>query len=318
MSRWPFVGHRQAATPELPSVEESPQDSSRNHSAENSFGLDRVQTLEPRIEVVERELILPTSVEEPNGASKPRAGDDVPLIELRDVTRSFPGDPEVQALKAVNMKVNKGEYVSIVGHSGSGKSTMLNILGLLDRPTVGEYRIDGHLTGSLSEEERAAVRAQRIGFVFQAYHLMPRRSVLNNVLMPMAYAGIPREERHDRAVEALERVGLSHRINFMPGTLSGGERQRVAIARAVATRPSLLLADEPTGALDVNTSDQVMDLMGELNASGLTVMVITHDVDVAARAPRIVQLTDGRLTEGNVPDLAEFEAEFTPALEVAE
>jgi len=311
MSRWPFVGHRQASQSSQTSTP-APTEVILREVAESSPApnapVDAATSAQhDGLEIVTSSLILPETVTS-----------DVPLIELRDVTRSFPGDPEVQALKAVNLKVNKGEYVSIVGHSGSGKSTMLNILGLLDRPTVGEYRIDGHLTGSLSEEERAAVRAQRIGFVFQAYHLMPRRSVLNNVLMPMAYAGIPRDERHDRAVEALERVGLSHRINFMPGTLSGGERQRVAIARAVATRPSLLLADEPTGALDVNTSDQVMDLMGELNASGLTVMVITHDVDVAARAPRIVQLTDGRLTEGNVPDLSEFEAEFTPALEVAE
>lgn len=220
-----------------------------------------------------------------------------PLLELRDVTRSFPGDPEVQALKGVNLTVNTGEYISIVGHSGSGKSTMLNILGLLDRPTVGEYRIDGHLTGSLSETERAAVRALRIGFVFQAFHLMARRTVLQNVLMPMAYAGIPRGERESRAKEALDRVGLSHRMNFQPGTLSGGERQRVAIARAVATRPSLLLADEPTGNLDAATASSVMDLFDELNADGLTLMVITHGAEVAARAKRVLSINDGRLSE---------------------
>jgi len=222
-----------------------------------------------------------------------------PLIELHNVTRSFPGDPEVQALKSVSCSVEKGEYVSVVGHSGSGKSTMLNILGLLDRPTVGEYRIDGQLTGALSESERAALRASRIGFVFQSFHLLPRRSVLNNVLMPMMYNGTPRAERQDRAVEALERVGLAHRMNFLPGTLSGGEKQRAAIARAVASRPSLLLADEPTGALDIATADSIMDLFDEFNANGQTIIVITHSAEVAARGRRTLQISDGRLTELN-------------------
>jgi len=301
MSKWPFAGHRHQSEPQP-----APQ--------------PIVTQPEPALEIVENELILPSSVEEPLGISKPRSESNLPLIELRDVTRSFPGDPEVQALKGVSLKVDKGEYVSIVGHSGSGKSTMLNILGLLDRPTVGEYRIDGHLTGSLSEAERAAVRALRIGFVFQAFHLMPRRSVLNNVLMPMAYAGVPRAERQERAVEALERVGLSHRMNFLPGTLSGGERQRVAIARAVATRPSLLLADEPTGNLDQATANSVMDLFDELNDDGLTLMVITHDNEVANRARRTLRINDGRLTEATALDLdlSAFEAEFSPELEVAE
>ncbi|GAA1113929.1 ABC transporter ATP-binding protein [Arthrobacter flavus] len=218
------------------------------------------------------------------------------LVELRDVTRSFPGPPEVQALKGINLTVNDGDYLSIVGPSGSGKSTMLNILGLLDRPSVGEYRFDGHLTGGLDEDTRAAVRAQRIGFVFQAFHLMPRRSVLENVMMPMLYSGTPRTEREDRARDALNRVGLSHRVDFLPGTLSGGERQRVAVARAVVTRPSLILADEPTGNLDGTTTTDVMELFEELVTDGLALIIITHDLAVAQRAPTCVHIADGRVS----------------------
>ncbi len=223
--------------------------------------------------------------------------DAVPLVELRDVTRSFPGPPEVQALKGINLQVDTGDYVSIVGPSGSGKSTMLSILGLLDRPSVGEYRFEGALTGALDEDQRAAVRARRIGFVFQAFHLMPRRTVLENVLVPMLYSGIPRAEREERARAALERVGLSHRIDFLPTLLSGGERQRVAVARAVVGRPSLLLADEPTGNLDRTTSDEVLALFDELHGDGQTLVVITHDSTVAERAGRRVRIDDGRLQE---------------------
>lgn len=220
-----------------------------------------------------------------------------PLVELRDVTRSFPGPPEVQALKAVNLSIEAGDYLAIVGPSGSGKSTMLNILGLLDRPSVGEYRFDGVLTSTLDEDRRAAVRARRIGFVFQAFHLMARRTVLDNVLMPMLYSGIPRSEREPRARDALKRVGLGHRVDFLPGTLSGGERQRVAVARAVVSRPDLLLADEPTGNLDRATSDEVMGLFDELHSDGLALVVITHDEQVAARAGRRIRIGDGRLSE---------------------
>ncbi|WP_167050767.1 ABC transporter ATP-binding protein [Salinibacterium sp. ZJ77] len=221
----------------------------------------------------------------------------VPLVELRDVTRSFPGPPEVQALKGVNLKIRAGDYLSIVGPSGSGKSTMLNILGLLDRPSVGEYRISGALTSALTDDERAAVRARFLGFVFQSFHLMPHRTVLDNVLMPMLYSGVPRAERVDRACTALEKVGLGHRISFLPSHLSGGERQRVAVARAVVSSPRLLLADEPTGNLDARTSGDVMELFEDLNADGLAVVIITHDREVAERARRRVRIADGRLRE---------------------
>lgn len=220
-----------------------------------------------------------------------------PVVDIRDVTRSFPGPPEVQALKGINLTIDPGDYVGIVGPSGSGKSTMLNILGLLDRPTVGEYKLSGALTSNLSEDDRAAARARFIGFVFQSFHLMPRRTVLDNVLMPMLYSGVPRRERDDRAREALSRVGLSHRVDFLPGSLSGGERQRVAVARAVVSRPKLLLADEPTGNLDQRTSGEVMELFEELNADGLTLVIITHDQNVADRARRRIEIRDGRLTE---------------------
>ena len=219
------------------------------------------------------------------------------LVELRDVTRSFPGPPEVQALKGANLVVAPGDYISIVGPSGSGKSTMLNILGLLDRPSVGEYRLDGALTGELGDDDRAAVRARLIGFVFQSFHLMPRRTVLDNVLMPMLYSGVPRADRERRAREALDRVGLGHRVDFLPGSLSGGERQRVAVARAVVSGPRMLLADEPTGNLDQRTSGEVMTLFEELNDTGLTLIVITHDLAVAERAHRRVRISDGRLSE---------------------
>lgn len=237
----------------------------------------------------------PLSVGEPLPDGAP--GERAPLIDLVDVTRSFPGPPEVQALRGVNFQVDQGEYVSIIGPSGSGKSTMLNLLGLLDRPTVGEYRLAGSRTGELNDDQRAVVRGRFIGFVFQAFHLMPRRTVLDNVLMPMQYSGVPRREREPRAREALERVGLGHRVDSMPPLLSGGERQRVAVARAVVSRPRVLLADEPTGNLDQATTEDVMRLFEELNADGLTLVIITHDADVAARAHRRVRIADGRLSE---------------------
>jgi putative ABC transport system ATP-binding protein len=221
----------------------------------------------------------------------------MPLVELQDVTRSFPGSPEVQALKAATLVVAAGDYLSIVGPSGSGKSTMLNLLGLLDRPTVGEYRLAGARTGDLTDDERSAVRARFIGFVFQSFHLLSRRTVLDNVLLPMLYSGVPRPERESRAREVLERVGLGHRVDFFPSSLSGGERQRVAVARAVVSGPRLLLADEPTGNLDQRTSGEVMELFESLNAEGLTLIVITHDDAVARRARRRIHIADGRLSE---------------------
>lgn len=222
---------------------------------------------------------------------------DGPLIKLDDVTRIFPGPPAVNALRGVDFEVNTGEYLAIIGPSGSGKSTMLNTLGLLDRPSTGTYLFEGIDVSQISEDERAALRGGHIGFVFQSFHLLATRSVLENVMLATAYAGVPREERETLARAALERVGLGHRMEFFPGTLSGGERQRVAIARAVSTSPRLLLADEPTGNLDRENSEAVMRLFRELWSDGLTIIMITHDAAVARAADRRVEISDGRLME---------------------
>ena len=219
-----------------------------------------------------------------------------PVVELDGVGRSFPGPPPVHALRNVDLSIHAGEYVSIVGPSGSGKSTLLHLLGLLDQPTTGTYRLDGVDTSTLSERAQAALRGSRIGFVFQAFHLLAHRTVLDNVTLATLYNGIPRRTRIERAERALEQVGLAHRVQFSPSTLSGGERQRVAIARALVARPSLLLADEPTGNLDTTTADSILDLFDDLHAGGLTLAVITHDDRVSRRAQRRVGIVDGFLT----------------------
>ncbi len=203
------------------------------------------------------------------------------VVEMVGVGRSFPGPPEVQAVRGVDLTIETGEYLSIVGPSGSGKSTLLHLLGLLDRPSSGMYRLDGVDVSTLSERRRASLRGERIGFVFQAFHLLAHRTVLENVALSMLYSPVGRKERLDRARAALERVGLGHRIDFEPTTLSGGERQRVAIARALVSRPSLLLADEPTGNLDSQNAEAILALFDELHREGLTIAVITHDVGVS-------------------------------------
>ena len=219
------------------------------------------------------------------------------VIELVRLGRQFPADPPVIALEPTDLRIEAGEYVSIIGPSGSGKSTLLHILGLLDRPTSGEYLLDGVPTGSASERRRSALRGGRIGFVFQAFHLLPHRTVLDNVVLATLYSGVPRSERTARAMAALDRVHLTHRVDFLPTVLSGGERQRVAIARAVVASPHVLLADEPTGNLDTSNSAGVLDLFDELHHDGLTLVVITHDSAVSARAQRRVRITDGQLRE---------------------
>ena len=228
----------------------------------------------------------------------PADGDAVaPVVLLDDLSRVFPTDPPVEALRSVHLRVDPGEYVAIIGPSGSGKSTLLNVLGLLDRPTSGTYLLDGIDTAGLGDRARAAERGRRIGFVFQSFHLLAYRSVEENVMLSELYLGTSRKDRRRRAVEALERVGLGHRLGFAPIRLSGGERQRVAIARALLGEPSLLLCDEPTGNLDSVNTAAVLDLFDDLRAQGLTILVITHDGDVARRARRRVRMVDGRLTE---------------------
>lgn len=220
-----------------------------------------------------------------------------PVMQLSGINRVFAGTPPVEALQPTELRIERGDYVSIVGPSGSGKSTLLHIMGLLDRPTDGIYMLDGIDTGALSDAQRTGLRGRKIGFVFQAFHLMQHRSVVENVALAQIYNGSPRKDRLKRAREALEQVGLGHRLDFTPTTLSGGEKQRCAIARALVSAPSILLADEPTGNLDSQTSEQVMALFDELHYDGLTLAVITHDPDVSSRAQRVVRITDGLLRE---------------------
>lgn len=220
-----------------------------------------------------------------------------PVIELRHAALTYPGPPPVAALLPCDLSIQLGEFVTVVGPSGSGKSTFLNIVGLLDSPTEGRYLLDGIDTSELNDAERSALRGRRIGFVFQAFHLLPHRTALENVQLALVYQRVPRRDRATRAAAALTQVGLAHRLHALPTTLSGGERQRVAIARALAAEPSLLLCDEPTGNLDTTTAAQVLDLLEELNASGVTVVVITHDPAVARRGTRTLRIRDGLLTE---------------------
>ena len=222
---------------------------------------------------------------------------DVPVVELDAVSRTFDGSPPVEAVRHTTLTVNDGEYVSIVGPSGSGKSTLLHLLGCLDRPTDGTYRLRGIDVGALPDRKRTALRGREIGFVFQAFHLLAHRTVLDNVITGMLYNRTPRRNRRARATEALERVGLGHRIGFTPTKLSGGERQRVAIARAIAAGPSLLLCDEPTGNLDTATTESLLDLFDELRTDGLTLIVITHDATVSRRADRRIEIIDGVIAE---------------------
>ncbi|WP_308402012.1 ABC transporter ATP-binding protein [Streptomyces sp. RKAG293] len=219
------------------------------------------------------------------------------VIELRQAGLTYPGPPPVAALTACDLTVGAGEFVTVVGPSGSGKSTFLNIVGLLDVPTSGSYLLDGIDTGALKDADRTALRGRRIGFVFQSFHLLPYRSAVENVRLALLYGAVPRAASHERAREALARVGLGHRLDAAPTRLSGGEQQRVAIARALVSRPSLLLCDEPTGNLDTATAGAILGLLDELHADGMTIVVITHDPLVAARGARTVSIRDGVLTE---------------------
>ncbi|MFJ4907608.1 ABC transporter ATP-binding protein [Streptomyces sp. NPDC093249] len=220
-----------------------------------------------------------------------------PVIELRAVGLRYPGPPPVVALSPCDLRIWPGEFVTVVGPSGAGKSSLLNIIGLLDAATEGNYLLDGRDTAALGEAQRTALRGRSIGFVFQAFHLLPHRTAWENVELGLIHGGTPRKERRATARDALVRVGLEHRLKALPTTLSGGERQRVAIARAVAGSPSLLLCDEPTGNLDSATAATVLSLLDELHSEGMTVVVITHDPSVANRGKRVLAIRDGVLTE---------------------
>ena len=221
------------------------------------------------------------------------------VAELRGISKIYgSGDLEVKALDQLNLNVLEGDYLAVMGASGSGKSTAMNILGCLDRPTSGTYRLNGMAVEQLDDDALADVRNRSLGFVFQQFHLLGHASAMENVMLPMIYAGVPKDERIERAQAALTRVGLAQRLDNKPNQLSGGQQQRVAIARAIINRPSLLLADEPTGALDSSTTAEVLELFDELHQQGITLVMVTHEDDVAARAQRIARFQDGRvLTE---------------------
>ena len=219
-----------------------------------------------------------------------------PIIRIRDLTRHYVmGTETVQALRGVSLDIARNEYVAIMGPSGSGKSTMMNMIGCLDTPTGGEYWLNGQEVSQLTDDQLARVRNKEIGFVFQTFNLLPRATSLHNVELPLVYAGVRARERRERAGAALERVGLAERMHHRPNELSGGQRQRVAIARALVNQPSILLADEPTGNLDSVTSEEIMEVFAALHAAGQTVIMVTHEPDIAARAQRIVVLRDGRV-----------------------
>jgi putative ABC transport system ATP-binding protein len=224
-----------------------------------------------------------------------------PVIDVRDVAKTYAtGAVAVHALRGVSLRVERGDYVAIMGSSGSGKSTLMHILGCLDAPTRGRYLLDGGDVAGLDEDQLADVRNRRIGFVFQSFNLVPRTSALANVELPLAYAGLPRGERRRRALAALAAVGMTDRAAHLPSELSGGQQQRVAVARALVTSPRLLLADEPTGNLDSRSSEEVLGLFDRLGTQGRTVVLITHEADVARRARRVVRLTDGRIVEDSL------------------
>lgn len=218
------------------------------------------------------------------------------LIELSGIERVFHlGGSEVHALAALDLSIETGEYVAVMGPSGSGKSTLLNLLGLLDHPNAGTYKLEGRDITTLSPDEQAKVRSERIGFVFQSFHLVPRLTAAENIALPMTLAGIPPKERAERVAQALKDYGLEHRADHRPDQLSGGQRQRVAIARATIMRPAMILADEPTGNLDRSTGDEVIRLLEELNGKGVTLVIVTHDQALGARARRQLMMEDGRL-----------------------
>jgi putative ABC transport system ATP-binding protein len=218
------------------------------------------------------------------------------MITLKGITKIYKNGPlEVRALHSIDLHIEKGEFVAIMGSSGSGKSTLMNIIGCLDVPTSGSYELDGVPVESLNERELARIRNRKIGFVFQSFNLLPRQTVLQNVMLPMMYAGVPREKRRERALELLRRVGLAERVRHRPNELSGGQKQRVAIARALTMNAPVLLADEPTGNLDTKSSHEIMALFKEIHADGTTIVLVTHEPDIAEHAGRIITFGDGRV-----------------------
>lgn len=223
------------------------------------------------------------------------------ILELKGIYKDyFQGEFRVPVLKDINLSVEEGEYLAIMGPSGSGKTTMMNLIGCLDRPTAGEYYLKGEDVSLYKDKELSDVRLNSIGFVFQNFHLLPKMTALDNVALPLSYAGVPQKERKEIAAKALARVGLEDRVNFMPNQLSGGQKQRVAIARALVNNPKIILADEPTGALDSKSGDAVMELFRQLNEEGVTIIMITHNEEIAECAKRILYIFDGEIVKEKI------------------
>jgi len=246
---------------------------------------------------IERDMYRFMDEENGNGTNGPKAGSsDQSLISMRNIWKTYQmGVEELHALRDVSFEVKKGEYLAIIGPSGSGKSTLMNLIGCLDSPTKGEYWINGHLVSDMTDDELARIRNKEIGFVFQTFNLLARATALHNVELPLIYAGMRASDRHERAQSALASVELGDRVMHKPNELSGGQRQRVAIARALVNHPSILLADEPTGALDTKTSYEIMELFERLYEEGNTIIMVTHEPDIAARAHRVITIRDGRI-----------------------
>ncbi|NJN74026.1 MAG: ABC transporter ATP-binding protein [Limnothrix sp. RL_2_0] len=226
------------------------------------------------------------------------------MIDIKQISKIYGiGETQVYALRSIDLAITTGEYCSIMGVSGSGKSTLMNIIGCLDQPTTGDYFLNKENVATLSDRQLAVIRNRNIGFVFQQFHLLPQLSALENVILPMIYGNVPTQERRDRAVTALTKVGLSNRLHNRPNQLSGGQQQRVAIARAIVNEPSLLLADEPTGALDSRTTQEILDLFKDLHNTGMSVVMVTHETEVASQTNRIIWLKDGEITHSHLtPD----------------